>query len=119
MSQGFVHDIDPIIGTIGGVHLWWYGFVYVVGFLFLHGWLLRGRNRTGLSVGDVYSLSLHFVLGVLLGGRFVEVCFYEWEYYSAHLAQIPAYWLGGMGAGLDNAKLRSPSVRLTIFSTSS
>ena len=96
MSGGFIHDIDPIIGTVGGLHLWWYGFVYVVGFLFLHVWLLRGRGRTGLSVGEVYSLSLLFTLGVLGGGRLVEVIFYEWEYYGTHIGQIPAYWLGGM-----------------------
>jgi phosphatidylglycerol:prolipoprotein diacylglycerol transferase len=96
VSGGFVHRIDPIIGTLGGVHLWWYGFVYVVGFLFLHVWLLRGRSRTGLSVGEVYSMSLLFALGVLVCGRLVEVIFYEWPYYSAHPGHIPAFWLGGM-----------------------
>ena len=96
MSGGFVHHIDPIIGTLWGVHLWWYGFIYVVGFLFLHVWLLRGRSRTGLSVGEVYSLSLIFALGVLVCGRLVEVLFYEWAYYGAHPGHIPAYWLGGM-----------------------
>lgn len=34
--------------------------------------------------------------GVLLGGRFVEVIFYEWPFYREHLGLIPAYWLGGM-----------------------
>lgn len=92
----FVHSIDPIIGTLGGVHLWWYGFVYVAGFLFLHAWLTLNRRRTGLSLGEVYTLSLLFTAGVLGGGRLVEVFFYEWEYYGAHLRHIPAYWLGGM-----------------------
>ena len=96
MSGGFVHRIDPIIGTLGGVHLWWYGLVYVAGFLFLHAWLALNRRRTGMSLDEVYTLSLLFTAGVLLGGRLVEVLFYEWEYYSAHLRHIPAYWLGGM-----------------------
>lgn len=96
MSGGFVHRIDPIIGTLGGVHLWWYGLVYVAGFLFLHAWLALNRRRTGMSLDEVYTLSLLFTGGVLLGGRLVEVLFYEWEYYSAHLRHIPAYWLGGM-----------------------
>ena len=67
MSGGFVHDIDPIIGTLWGVHLWWYGFVYVAGFLFLHLWLTLNRHRTGMSRGEVYTLSLLFTVGVLLG----------------------------------------------------
>lgn len=96
MHHGFVHDIDPIIGTIGGVHLWWYGFIYIVGFLFLHVWLMSRRSRIGLSVGDVYTLDLLFAGSVLAGGRLVEVIFYEWEYYGAHPGHIPAYWLGGM-----------------------
>ena len=28
----YVHRIDPIIGTILGVHLWWYGLSYALGF---------------------------------------------------------------------------------------
>ena len=96
MSHGFVHDIDPIIATVGGVHLWWYGALYAAGFLFLHAWLLLGRRRTGLDGGEVYTLSLLFALGVLAGGRLAEVFFYEWEYYGAHPRHIPALWLGGM-----------------------
>jgi phosphatidylglycerol---prolipoprotein diacylglyceryl transferase len=96
VSGGFVHDIDPIIGTVGGLHLWWYGFIYVVGFLFLHVWLIRGRGRTGLSIGEIHSLSLLFAFGVLVCGRLVEVFFYEWEHYASHPGQIPAYWIGGM-----------------------
>ncbi len=26
MSGPFVHHIDPIIGSLAGVHVWWYGF---------------------------------------------------------------------------------------------
>jgi phosphatidylglycerol:prolipoprotein diacylglycerol transferase len=96
VSHGFVHDIDPIIGTIGGVHLWWYGAFYAAGFLFFHAWLLLRRNRTGLSIGEAYTLSLLFAGGVLAGGRLVEVLFYEWDYYAAHPHHIPALWLGGM-----------------------
>lgn len=27
----FVHRIDPIPFTLGGVHLWWYGLSYALG----------------------------------------------------------------------------------------
>jgi phosphatidylglycerol:prolipoprotein diacylglycerol transferase len=45
---------------------------------------------------SVYDQSLLLALGVLLGGRFVEVVFYEWPFYSRNPLLIPAYWLGGM-----------------------
>ncbi|MBU0678386.1 MAG: prolipoprotein diacylglyceryl transferase [Verrucomicrobia bacterium] len=96
MPGPFVHNIDPIIGSVGGIHLWWYGLSYTFGFLELHWWLTRSRKRIGLNLSHVYDLTLFFTIGVLLGGRFVEVIFYEWAYYSQHPLHIPAYWLGGM-----------------------
>src|SRR5512146_1483446 len=92
----YVHHIDPIIGTIFGVHLWWYGLSYTLGFLNAHLSINRRRGRLGLSPRSVHSLSLLVALCVLLGGRVVEVAFYEWPFYREHLALIPAYWLGGM-----------------------
>jgi phosphatidylglycerol:prolipoprotein diacylglycerol transferase len=92
----YVHRIDPIIGTIFGVHLWWYGLSYTLGFLNAHLFIERRRQRLGLSIRSVYDLSLLLAAGVLLGGRLVEVVFYEWPFYQEHLLLIPAYWLGGM-----------------------
>lgn len=92
----YVHRIDPIIGTIFGVHLWWYGLSYTLGFLNAGLFIKRRRGQLGLSTRSVYSLSLLLAVGVLLGGRCVEVAFYEWPFYREHLALIPAYWLGGM-----------------------
>jgi phosphatidylglycerol:prolipoprotein diacylglycerol transferase len=92
----YVHGIDPVIGTVLGIHLWWYGLSYALGFLNAHLFLKRTREQQGLSLRSVYDLSLLLTLGVLLGGRVVEVCFYEWPFYRAHPGLMPAYWLGGM-----------------------
>ena len=92
----YVHRIDPIIGTIFSVHLWWYGLSYTLGFLNAYLFIRRRRGQLGLSARSVYDLSLLLSVGVLLGGRFVEVVFYEWPFYREHIVLIPAYWLGGM-----------------------
>jgi phosphatidylglycerol---prolipoprotein diacylglyceryl transferase len=97
-SGPFVHDVDPVIGTILGVHLWWYGLSYTLGFTNAHFFLNRRRRALGLSRAAVYDLTLLLVAGVLLGGRIVEVVFYEWPFYSENLHLIPAYWLGGMAS---------------------
>jgi phosphatidylglycerol:prolipoprotein diacylglycerol transferase len=96
MPGPFVHHIDPIIGGIGGVYFWWYGLSYALGFfeLLLH--LRRRRLAIGLTLPEVYSLTLLFMVGVLAGGRAVEVAFDEWPFYRTRLWLIPAYWLGGM-----------------------
>lgn len=92
----YVHRIDPIIATIGGVHLWWYGLGYTLGFLQIHRVLNRQRDSLGLTRRDAWSLTLFIVVGVLSGGRFVEVAFDEWPFYRQHPWLIPAFWLGGM-----------------------
>ena len=92
----FVHRFDPIIASLFGVHLWWYGLSYTLGFLNAHLFLRRNRARLGLSMREVYALCLLMFGGVLLGGRVVEVVFYEWPFYGAHPRLIPAVWLGGM-----------------------
>jgi phosphatidylglycerol:prolipoprotein diacylglycerol transferase len=92
----FVHNLDPVIAQPAGVCLWWYGLSYAAGFLSLHLWLRRGRERIGLSLAEVDRLTLFLLTGVLLGGRLVEVFSYEWPFYSQHPWLIPAVWLGGM-----------------------
>jgi len=96
VSGGFIHRIDPILGSIGGLHLWWYGLSYALGFLHIHVYLMRARGRLSTTRSEVYALSLCVAIGVLVGGRAVEVSFDEWSFYRNHLSLIPAYWLGGM-----------------------
>lgn len=91
-----VHNIDPVLLDLGVVYFWWYGFSYTAGFTEMFLWLRHERARLGLTISDVYDLTLCLLACVLLGGRALEVVFYEWPYYRAHLAQIPAIWLGGM-----------------------
>jgi phosphatidylglycerol:prolipoprotein diacylglycerol transferase len=96
VSHGFVHGIDPIIGSIVGIHLWWYGVSYSLGFLNLYCYLRRARHRLGMTLAEVQSLTLLVAIGVLVGGRAIEVAFDEWPFYREHPMLIPAYWLGGM-----------------------
>ena len=98
MPGPFVHAIDPVLADIGGVHLWWYGLSYAVGFLEVHVFLRRHRDRISLSVHEAFALTLYLVAGVLAGGRAIEVAFDEWPFYREHLHLIPAYWLGGMAS---------------------
>ena len=96
MSGPFVHHIDPILATIGGVHIWWYGLSYAAGFAEILVFMLMVRRRVGLTKREVYALSLCVATGVLVGGRLIEVSFDEWPFYRDHPAMIPRLWLGGM-----------------------
>ena len=95
MSGPYVHDIDPVIASISGVHLWLYGLSYSLGFLNAHLYLRRHRAGLGLSLRAVYDLTLLLAAGVLIGGRSIVV-FNEWPFYREHLSLVPALWLGGL-----------------------
>jgi phosphatidylglycerol:prolipoprotein diacylglycerol transferase len=92
----FVHHIDPVIGGVGGVSLWWYGLGYALGFAEIFWYLRRHRRELAMSLADVYTFTLMVAIGVLAGGRAVEVAFDEWGFYSRHPSLVPALWLGGM-----------------------
>jgi phosphatidylglycerol:prolipoprotein diacylglycerol transferase len=92
----FVHHIDPVIGRIGGVYLWWYGFGYAAAFLQLLRYLLRQRDRLRLTRREAYALTLMFAGGALAGGRVVQMAGDEWPFYRVHPWFAPALWLGGL-----------------------
>ena len=96
MCGPFVHEIDPVIGEIASIYLWWYGASYTIGLLGAFFWIRRVRASLDYDLHSVYALTIFLSLGVLLGGRFVEVIFYEWSYYRDHLWHIAAVWIGGM-----------------------
>lgn len=123
MFGPYVHQIDPVLLDVGGVHLWWYGLGFALGFLELHFVASRSRQRLHLSPREVWSLSLLVAAGVLIGGRAVEIAFDEWPFYREHPLLIPAFWLGGMathglllggavGAGLFAYRYRKPLLPL-------
>jgi phosphatidylglycerol:prolipoprotein diacylglycerol transferase len=96
MIGPYIHNIDPIVAKVGGFYVWWYGLSFTAGFLGIFFWLRRNRLTLAMNMIEVYTLSIFMASGVLVGGRLVEVFFYEWPYYRAHLLHIPAVWLGGM-----------------------
>ena len=95
MLGPFIHNIDPIIFSIFGVHCWWYGLSFTLGFLNAHLFLRRNRERVGLSLPAVYDLTLFLAIGVLIGGRALVVINNEWDFYREHLLLIPSIWVGG------------------------
>jgi len=100
MSESFLHfpQIDPILFSLGPLHVRWYGLMYLLGFLFA---LWLGNRRadkpgSGWSRDEVSDLLFYGFLGVILGGRLGYVLFYQFS----RLLEDPLYlvriWEGGM-----------------------
>lgn len=98
MTGGFVHDIDPVLFSVGGFRAYWYGLAYTLGFAGLWLWLQLHRRTLGWVSRDVLDAGIVLSLGVLLFGRAFDVVVYEWDYYEDHSGQLLSYWRGGMAS---------------------
>lgn len=91
-------QFDPVAFAIGPVAIRWYGLMYLIAFaqfVLLGRYRLR-RNGGPLTVDQLDDLLFYGVLGVILGGRFGQILFYEPGYYFSHPLEMLAVWKGGM-----------------------
>jgi phosphatidylglycerol:prolipoprotein diacylglycerol transferase len=91
-------QIDPVAIYLGPLKIHWYGLTYLVGFL--AGWWLGklrarkpGSPITEVQMGD---LLFYLALGVILGGRFGYVVFYNFDVFIADPLWLFRVWEGGM-----------------------
>lgn len=91
-------QIDPILFQLGPLAVRWYGVMYLLGFVaaFFIISRLAPRRNLPLDKDAVSDLLFYIVLGVILGGRFGYVLFYNFPYFIANPLQIFAVWQGGM-----------------------
>jgi phosphatidylglycerol:prolipoprotein diacylglycerol transferase len=95
----YLHQIDPIIFSLGPVKLHWYGLMYLLAFV-VAWWLGRMRAAQGRLPGvnaDAFSdLMFYAMLGVVLGGRIGYVLFYGFGTFLDNPLSIFKVWEGGM-----------------------
>lgn len=101
-------DISPEIFSISAFGLSfsirWYALSYIAGILLawrmaliaLHRAEIWPKNLAPMSARDFGDLLTWMILGILLGGRFGYVLFYQPAYYFANPFEIVMIWTGGM-----------------------
>ncbi len=92
-------NIDPIAFSIGPLSVRWYALAYIAGFLL--GWryclYLVGLNKdVRPDKDDIDDYLPWAILGVILGGRFGYVLFYQSSLYMDNPLEILKLWHGGM-----------------------
>ena len=88
--------LDPVLVTIGGLKVHWYGVMVAIGLYAGIQIALRDAPRRGVDRDRLLNTSLiAAVLGVL-GGRLYYVIQNHPEFYLQHPSQILAVWQGGM-----------------------
>tara|TARA_Y100000310_G_scaffold203527_1_gene203765 strand:- start:7079 stop:7846 length:768 start_codon:yes stop_codon:yes gene_type:complete len=92
----WVHNLDPVLLSLFGLEIRWYGLVYVIGFLLGLWFLQRYRREVNMSSDDVYDFIFYLMLGVVLGSRIFHILFWEPTYYFGDPIKILYFWQGGM-----------------------
>lgn len=90
--------IDPVFLSIGPLQFRWYGLMYVLAFVATY-FILRAetrRKQLPLTTDDVADLVFYGAMGVVLGGRFGYILFYNLGFYLENPLRIFAVWEGGM-----------------------
>lgn len=94
----WVHEIDPIAVALGPLKIHWYGLMYLVGFA--SAWYLgvkrARRSGSGWTEDQVSDLIFWGAVGVVLGGRFGYVLFYNFGQFLDDPLWLFAVWEGGM-----------------------
>ena len=92
----FTNNFDPVAFQIFSLEIRWYSLAYIIGILL--GWLYCKKkliqDQELLILFDDFITYL--IIGIILGGRFGYILFYNLGYYLEHPIEILMVWNGGM-----------------------
>ncbi len=88
--------IDPVLVTIGGLKIHWYGIMIALGLYAGIQVALRDAPRRGINKDHLMNVALLAAVLGIAGGRLYFVVQNDPSFYLRHPAQIIAVWNGGM-----------------------
>lgn len=88
--------IDPVLVTIGGLKVHWYGIMIAIGLYVAIQVALREATRRGMSRDQLMNVALVAAVLGIIGGRLYYVVQNHPGFYLHHPAEIIAVWQGGM-----------------------
>lgn len=88
--------MKPILFTIGEFSLRSYGVIVALAILLGMGVAYSLASNDKEYRKHLLDVVIYAIFGAIIGARFWQVFFFEWDYYSQHLIEIPMIWHGGM-----------------------
>ena len=86
----YIHNINPVLITIGPLNLYWYGAMYAISFILIDYMMKQQTNEHDDSFNLVIldKILLISLISLILGGRLGYVLFYNMEYYLLNLNRV-------------------------------
>ena len=91
-------NANPEIFSFGPLTVRWYGLFYAIGFFVAITVIERTFRHEKAPENWAEKVFFYFVLAVIVGSRLGHCFFYEWDYYSKNLWEIPQIWKGGLAS---------------------
>lgn len=92
-------DFDPVLFTLFGHPIVWYGLLFALGLIILGPWIEKKMwKHEKLDSKWFESLAVYVFVGTIVGARLGHVLFYDPAYYLANPAKIFVTWEGGLAS---------------------
>jgi phosphatidylglycerol:prolipoprotein diacylglycerol transferase len=88
--------LNPVLVTIGGLKIHWYGIMIAIGLYVAIQVALREATRRGINRDQVMNVALLAAVLGIIGGRLYYVVQNNPSFYVHHPTEIIAVWQGGM-----------------------
>lgn len=94
----YFHDLNPVALNIGPLSIYWYGIMYLIGFVLGYIYLLRSDfvKKRNFSKDDIENVFFYALLAVIVGGRLGHFVFYAPRQLIESPLEIFKVWNGGM-----------------------
>jgi len=90
--------IDPVAISLGPIKIHWYGLMYLIGIA--GAWFLLSKRvnneNSPIKQEALEDLIFYSAMGVILGGRFGYVIFYNFSQFTSNPLMLFKVWEGGM-----------------------
>ncbi|MBR9690186.1 prolipoprotein diacylglyceryl transferase [Candidatus Woesearchaeota archaeon] len=106
----FIHNLNPVILSLGPLQIRYYGLVFAFGFLLAHLVLLKAAEKKKIKNFDkeaAYDLTLYVILGTILGARLIFELVYNLPEFLSNPLHFFLLWKGGLSfhGGIIGASL--------------
>jgi len=93
----WIHNLNPVLISLGGLEIRYYGLAYVLGFFLAIGWMfyLKKKGELRLSNDDVWDFGFYMMLGVVVGSR-LSMFVFRPDVYLVRPWEFFMFWHGGM-----------------------